>query len=551
MQVLLSDMALIIIFGSLLALVAKFLRQPLLLGYILAGLIIGPFGLNHIGEQETILTISELGITFLLFLVGIELNINKIKEVGSTVLIGGLLQVFITGIVASLLTLLFGMSLVVSFYLGLAIAFSSTLIGIKYLSEKKEMDTLHGRIVVGILILQDIIAILVISILPTISSFNPTKIIFALVNGIALIGFAFLISKFILPRLFSFASKNGELLFLTSLAVCFLFASLAQVMGFSLTIGAFLAGIMIASVPYSLDIISRVKSLTTFFNALFFVALGMQIVPSTIPAILPLVIGYVLFAIIIKVLIVYAILRKYGYEKKTAFISGLSLGQVSEFSLIIISQGILLNHLTPNILSLVILLTITTMAISTYLLGNDAAVFQRYQKILSFIDSKIKPKEESHDDHKEDLMDAEIIVNTHDKLSSAFVESLKEKKVVLIGSHITKRFKSLYGSLSEHEFLEKFDLSSLKLVISLSNDKFENKMIIKNISNNSTAILVVCASMVEDALELYEAGADYVVIPNIESEKKLISFLGIAKDDSKHVLDKIWHIENLRKTIRS
>lgn len=551
MQVLLSDMALIIIFGSLLALVAKFLKQPLLLGYILAGLIIGPFGLNHIGEQETILTISELGITFLLFLVGIELNINKIKEVGSTVLIGGLLQVFITGLVASILTLLFGMNLVVSFYLGLAIAFSSTLIGIKYLSEKKEMDTLHGRIVVGILILQDIIAILVISILPTISSFNPTKIIFALVNGIALIGLAFLISKFILPRLFSFASKNGELLFLTSLAVCFLFASLAQVMGFSLTIGAFLAGIMIASVPYSLDIISRVKSLTTFFNALFFVALGMQIVPSTIPAILPLVIGYVLFAIIVKVLIVYVILRKYGYEKKTAFISGLSLGQVSEFSLIIISQGILLNHLTPNILSLVILLTITTMAISTYILGNDAAVFQRYQKILSFIDSKIKPKEENHDDHKEELMDVEIIVNTHDKLSSAFAESLKEKKVVLIGSHTTKKFKSIYGSLSEHEFLEKFNLSSLKLVISLSNDKFENKMIIKNIANNSTAILVVCASMVEDALELYESGADYVVIPNIESEKKLISFLGIAKNDSKHVLDKIRHIENLRKTIRS
>lgn len=553
MQVLLTEIALIVIFGSIFALIAKRLKQPLLVGYILAGMLIGPYGLNYIAEQENILAISELGITFLLFLVGIELNINKIKEVGSTVILGGIMQVFITAAIVFILSFMFGMPLISSFYMGIAIAFSSTLIGIKYLSEKKELDTYHGRLVVGILILQDIIAILIVSILPTLSSFNMSEIFFSVINGIALIGLSYVISKYVLTRLFNFASKNGELLFLVSLAICFTFANIAQMMGFSLTIGSFLAGVMIASVPYSLDIISRVKSLTTFFNALFFVTLGMQIIPNTIPLMLPAIFAYFLFAMILKPIIVYLIIRSKGYERKTSFISGLALGQISEFSLIIVTQGILLNHLTGDILSLIITLTILSMAVSTYLLGTETQVFLRWQKLMDFLDSRLKIKKANFSTKNEELIHAEIIINSHEKLSSIITDAMKNRKALVVGNNSQgEKVHSIYGSLREHEILEKIDTEKVKLVISFSYDNLENKAIIQLLKKHSTAEIIVFSPSADEAVELYEIGADYVIIPEIEGDKKIASIItGFSKEDIHTVLDKIRNIEHLRRSSSS
>ena len=562
MELIIYDIAFIIIGAAIFGYIAKILKQPMIIAYIIAGLVIGPFGFNYINNEKTILAVSELGITFLLFLVGMKLNINRLKEVGKVVLIGGFLQVGLTALFSGTIMYFSGFSIIESFYLGIVLAFSSTLVVVKHLADKKEIDTLHGRIVVGVLVLQDLIVILAISILPTLQQFNFTAIGKSLLSGVAFIILAYLLSRVLLKRIFDYSAKDSELLFLSSLAICFIFAYLATLMGFTLTIGAFIAGVVIANLPYSLDIISKVKSLSTFFSALFFVALGMQIMPSTIPSIIiPLTI-LIVMAVVLKPLIVFLIIYSFGYNKKTSFITSIALGQVSEFSLILVAEGILLGHLSPNMLSLIITLTIVTMLISTYLLNNVVRVYHKYEHHLGFVDTLFKRRKNDDIVASEDtcgsLINAEVIINGYTNIEGTLLEKFMSsgKHVMIIDNDpdVVRKLKELkinciYGDLADNDIMEKIDPKKVEIVMSNVMDVHDNLFIIKKIrETNKKSIIIVNANRVNESFELYNAGADYVVIPHLEGEKRIAVLLEDFNNDiSKVISNKIKHIEQLRK----
>ena len=319
------DIGLIIIVATIVGYLARLLKQPLIPAYILTGLIIGPI-LGLVEDSNVILTLSEIGIAFLLFVVGLELNLKKLKDVASIAIFGGLMQFILLFISGFLIAIILGFVKTESVYIALIVAFSSTMVVVKILSDKRELDTLHGRIIIGFLLMQDLIAIIALSILTTLNNFSMAILVIALLKGIILLSVAVIASKFILPSLFRFAAKSQELLFLMALTTCFSFCIFAnyigQIMmyffslpffenvilgnvlellkpGFSIAIGAFIAGVSIANLPYNVEIIGKVKPLKDFFATIFFVSLGLELLLGEMHTILVPLIIFTLFVIIV------------------------------------------------------------------------------------------------------------------------------------------------------------------------------------------------------------------------------------------------------------
>ena len=251
MENLFFDIGVVIIIATVFAYIAKFLKQPLIPAYILTGVILGPV-LGLITNTDVITTLSEIGIAFLLFIVGLEMDIRKLKHVGMVASFGGIIQIVSVFTIAFIAALLLGFVVLESVYLALVIAFSSTMVVIKLLSDKKEIDTLHGKIIVGILLLQDIVAIMVLSVLATLSEFSFISLSWSILKGLIALLIALAIGKYIFPKLFTFAAKSQELLFISAVSVSLLYSIFFNYLGFSIVIGAFVAGVSLANLPYNI-----------------------------------------------------------------------------------------------------------------------------------------------------------------------------------------------------------------------------------------------------------------------------------------------------------
>lgn len=316
---LLFELSFIIIFAAIFAFLIRLLKQPLIPAYIIAGILIGPVCLGLVQDKTLVLSLSEIGIAFLLFIVGLEMDIMKLKEVSLFSSLGGLLQVFFVFLLGFFAAILLGFTNIGAVFLGLIVAFSSTVIVVKILSEKREIDTLHGRIILGILLMQDIIAIVALLLLTAVNKFSSMTILITFFKGLFLFVIAWMSTHYILPKLFKFAAKSEELLFLSSLAVCFLFSLLAVISGFSIVIGAFLAGIIIARLPYNLAIISKISPLRDFFSIIFFVSLGIQLVFTRINLVLFGLAVFLVIVLLLKPLVVMILSSVFGYKKEPHF----------------------------------------------------------------------------------------------------------------------------------------------------------------------------------------------------------------------------------------
>jgi len=276
MDVIFIQLAIILSVAFIVSYIVKLFNQPIIIGYILAGVIIGPFILKLGASTELIHTFSQLGIAFLLFMVGLHLNPKVIKEIGTSSLLIGLGQMILTFGLGFGVSLLLGFSSVTGIYIGIALAFSSTIITMKLLSDKQHLDSLYGKIAIGVLIIQDLVAIGVLMVISTISGGVALAGLGlqSLLIGLGLIVFLFLSGFYILPRLTKNIAKHQELLFLFSIFWCFLIAALFGYVGFSIEIGALIAGIVLSVSPYSVEISSRVRPLRDFFLIIFFIILG-------------------------------------------------------------------------------------------------------------------------------------------------------------------------------------------------------------------------------------------------------------------------------------
>lgn len=545
-MILLKDIGIVIIAATILAYPAKLLRQPLILAYVVAGILIGPSVLGLITNKDIIRTLAELGIAFLLFIVGLELDFRKLKDVGHVSAGCGLGQIIITFIFGFLLAGALGFGKLESFYIAFALTISSTMIVIKLLSDKNELDTLHGRISLGILLVQDIATIIVLATLASIGSltlqFFPVLLAEGLIKGLGLISIAIISSRFLLPQILRFSAKSIELLFLTALSFCSVFAAISFVLGFSIAIGSFLAGVTLASFPYNIEIISRVRSLRDFFATIFFVSLGMQ-VPLVIPLLKPTII-FSVFVLIGDAIIMMVIASLFGYVKRTAFLTALSVSQISEFSLIIAMQGLSYGHISDEVFSLITFIAVVTITASSYFITHGDSIYRRMSPFLGIFERLSKRR---NGEDKPKGIENHVILCGCDRMGKIIIKTLQKiKKEFIVIDYNPEIIKLLseqgipciYGNVEDIEILERANLKNAEMLISTIPKKDDNLVLIKEACRiNPKMRIFITADHPEEALDFYDAGADYIILPKILGGERVSEFLDIYTSDKNSIRD--------------
>lgn len=556
------ELSAVLVLATILGIIAKTFKQPLIIAYIFAGIIISFIGLFKSVDSGVLELLSTLGISFLLFLVGVELKLEDLKYVGKAAIFTGLAQIFFTVLVGFVLISALGFSPVSSAYMALGITFSSTVIIVKLLSEKHDLQSLYGKITIGYLLVQDFVAIVALMVLSGFgANQNPdfSAIVFIVIKGLLLVGFAFLASKWILNMLFRLTSASTELLFISAIAWSFLVAALGSLAGFSVAIGAFLAGVAIASSPYRIQISARVKPLRDFFTVLFFILLGASLSAGASTVLISHVILLSLFVLVGKPLIVFAVMLTLGFRNRTSFLVAVTGAQISEFSLILLAAGQNLGHVSSEAASLIAACGIVTITISSYLILKGEKIYRRMEGSLS----KIFPQK-AHDPYvtnREGLKDHAILVGG-EQMGSDILGFLKTKfkdksQIVVVdfnpGIINTLRaggYNAVFGDISDPEVLEELELGKAKLVIITDPDIDDNSHFIKFAKEKNYKGPIICTSYwIHDAVKLYEGGADFVVVPEEVGGEHIARVLSenwndlgkIKKKRSKHFEELLSH----------
>jgi len=547
-QEVLLNISLIIVLASVLTILARIIKQPAIIAYLIAGILAGPLFFNLIGSSPDsaglIQTLARIGVAFLLFIVGLHLDFRLLKEIGKVSMLAGIAEVVLVGLAGFLISLQLGFSNLSSFYIGLTIAFSSTVVVVKILSDKKEMNTLHGRISLGILIIQDILAALAIMLLPFINNSGSNMMFFAYSFGkaIILIVFVFLISAFVFNRFLNYLAKSQEALFLFGIAWALLLATAFYKLGFSIEIGALIAGVSLASSKYALEISGKIVPIRDFFVVLFFVFFGSQLAGPLSSRIIIASLILAFFVIVIKPLIIMLIMKFFGYTKKTNFLVSISLAQISEFSLIIILLGFSLGHLNQDVMNIAVLVALITICLSTYFINYSNFFCKRLLGFFDFFEGKRSKKEHGNE------RSYDIILFGYHRIGYKLLKTLKKTSESLavvdynprvVNSLASEGIDCIYGDAGNKNLLNEIDFANTKIVLSTIPDEESNLTLLEVLKEKkSRAIFIATAEQPRIALDLYNAGADYVIIPHHlggEYSSKLIEDFGLHKEKYKKI----------------
>lgn len=561
-----------------LAFISSFLlnkiKQPLIIGYIITGLIAGPLFLNILSNEEGYVAFSHIGVSLLLFIVGLNLNLKLIKDVGAISLITGIGQVLFTSFFGFFIGMLLGFNILASVLLAICLTFSSTIIIVKLLSDKKDIDTLYGKIAMGFLLVQDFIAVIILMFISSMLSFSDAQfeliLLRTFVFGLLAIFFTILLGRYFIPPLLEKIATSQELLFIFIITWCFGFASLFDILGFSLEIGALLAGITLASSSYQFEISAKVKPLRDFFIVMFFILLGSQMVPGIDPTslgtisdrldyfwenveeqLVPAVI-FSLFVLIGNPLIVLALMLLLGYSSRTGFLAGLTVAQISEFSLIIALIGKDAGYLSNSEVSMLTLVGIITITVSTYLIMYGESIYKRFEKVLrTFERSYLKDSRKGKVVEKYDAL-----VFGYNRIGYSLIKTIENiKKSYLVIDHdpqIIKKLKRedlncIYGDASNVELISGFDLKNLQLVVSTIPDLHINHLILETVrESNKSAVVILTANHIDHALDLYNRGADYVILPHLLGGNYVSSLIEKHSGNLSNIFnEKIKHMDEL------
>lgn len=569
---LLLDLGLIIIVAAVIGFLVKLLKQPSLIAYIIAGLLIGPAGLGALGvnlggfplglggEQiENIRILSELGVAFMLFYIGIETDFSKLFELRKTLLVGGVFHVFALFAISGLVVLALGIDLIQAVYIGLILAFSSTLMVVKILSDKHEINTIQGRLMIGFLLIEDILVILLLPLVQDIQAIFSLPLIWNIIgSAIILFGLAFVLSRFVLPRLISFASKSHELFYLTSLSVCFGFIGLAYTLNFSIAIGAFVGGLALSTLTQNIEIIGNIRGLRDFFATIFFVTLGMQLSFNFTAFPLQFLILALAVIYFLKPLIFFLITFLGGYGTKIAFTVAVALTQVSEFSFILLNQGYAAGTgpITQSIFSLLILLIALSMATTPYMMEHTPKLYSLASRLASrFKLSKYfarRSRLEELESFPKMKGKTHIVLAGCGALGSNLARTLSKHFNLIVIDHdpdvvsdlIQQNIPAVCASVENEEVWTKVNLKQTDLLI-ITIPRIQPSLYLLTYAKEANPKLTVFirAHYFMDAVKLYEAGADYVILPDILASNALLKtthqfletkktrFLSVLKDE--------------------
>jgi Kef-type K+ transport system membrane component KefB len=547
-----GSVGLAILAATVLAFVGHLLRQPLLLAYVAAGIVVGPhIGLGLIKDMDDIETISHFGLILLLFLIGLEIDAKKLKESGRSLLIGGVTQFPITVVLGLGFFSLLGYSLRGGaydlIYLAACCSLSSTAIVVKLLYGKFELDTLAGRITLGILVFQDIWAIVLLGIQPNLSNPDILIILFSFLKGGLLVVGSMLVSKYVLPRVFKIVAKIPELVLVSSLGWCFLVCGAAAYLNLSVEMGALIAGVAISTFPYNLDVIAKVVNIRDFFVTLFFVSLGMQI-PNPLDNVYLLVTAGMVSAFLVATRFVAVFPILYGLNNgfRVSLLTSINLSQISEFSLVIASLGLAAGHISRDTLTVIIFVFVFTSVLSTYTIKYNDPIQKALGKLLRKCGLKDVRSvgQEPPDDARREI----AVLGFHRTGSSLLQEMLEldqnkrsrarfmDKLVVIDFNPETHEslqrlgVKVIYGDVSHLDTLKHAGIEDVKIVISSIPDKIlvgtDNLKLIKLIKTVCPqAKIIVTAESSDRALQMYKEGADYVLLPHILAATNLLETL--------------------------
>jgi Kef-type K+ transport system membrane component KefB/Trk K+ transport system NAD-binding subunit len=519
--------------------IVRMLKQPLIIGYIISGIIVGPFFLNLMQGTQTLTLFSEMGIAFLLFLVGIHLSPKVIKEVGKVSLITGIGQIVFTSIIGYLISLFLGFPMLTSLYVAVALTFSSTIIIMKLLSDKDALEKLYGKISIGFLLVQDVVAMLILIVISSLSggAGAGNVLVSTLLKGGLLLAILIPVSYYVLPKFSDFFAKSQEFLFLFSISWGLGLSLLFLLAGFSIEVGALIAGIMLSISPYSYEISSKLKPLRDFFIITFFIVLGSQMAFGDISHLILPAIGLSLFILIGNPLIVMALMGLLGYSKKTGFMSGLTVAQISEFSLILISLGVKLGNLSQEILSFVTIIGLITIAGSTYLIMYSERIYEKIAGLLKIFERKnVTEKEIPKSKHDYVLFGYNRIGFS---ILKAFSKITKNYLVVDYNPDTVKELKkeginAIYGDVDDAEFLDDLRVDKASLLVSTVPDKEVNKLVLDYINmHNQRPVAILTGRQIDDAFELYAAGADYVILPHFLGGEYTARLIESAKSNRR------------------
>ena len=537
--------------------IARLLKQPLIIGYIISGIIVGPLMLNLIPNTETLQTFSEFGVAFLLFIVCIHLSPKVIKDVGKISLITGIGQVVFTSVIGYFIGIWLGFSPVTSAYIAVALTFSSTIIIMKLLSDKDSLDRLFGKISIGFLLVQDLIAIIILIVVSSFSNgVNASEIIVStFVKGGIIVVFLLPISYLVLPRLSSFFAKSQELLYLFAISWGLGLSALFLYAGFSIEVGALVAGIMLSISPYSYEVSSKLRPLRDFFIISFFILLGAQMIVGNLAALWIPAVVFSVFILVGNPLIVMILMGIFGYSKNTGFMAGLTVAQISEFSLILIALGVRVGHLTNEILSLVTLVGLITIAGSTYMIMYSEKIYSLLSKYLSVFERK-KTKRE-----KDENKDYEYILLGENRIGFSIMKSfvkLRKNYVVIdfnperVRRLSSNRINCIYGDVSNADFIDNLRVKNSKLIVSTIPEAEINLMLIEKIrAKNRNAVIITTARQISDVYSLYKTGADYVILPHFLGGEYTAKLIEKADGNKKYYsIEKQKQLKDLKERLK-
>ena len=539
MQHLVQDLTYCIGAAWLLGVLAQWLRQPAILAYLAGGFILGPRGLKWVTDQSSIDAISELGLIFLLFMIGLEIDLKKIASAGKTIFATAASQIMGGTILGVLVFWVCGFPLGKggwdALYLGVAAALSSTVIIVKVLYDKRELDTLPGRITLGILVLQDVFAIVFLAIQPNLDHLQFGVLALSLARVVALGLVAWGISRYLLPPIFRKVARLPELVLVGAIAWCFLLGELAEHLQLSRGMGALVAGVTLATFPYALDVAAKVTSLRDFFVTLFFVGLGLKIPVPTVSLLLGSA-GLAVFVIVSRFVTVAIPLHRLKQGLRTSLVPAINLCQLSEFSLAVLELGVRAGHVQEKVAG------IASVAFVGLAAGSTFAILRSDQ----LVRAAIPPLKRGGISDLDTVAQGELVRAAHGhgrggrililgffRLASSLLAELELRAPDLLPSVAVVDFnpdvhaelkrrgvKVVYGDISQRDTLVHAGIEAAEMLLctipsSLLKGTTNEKLVRSLRQLNPKAQIIATAETLPEVSRLYQAGANYVSLGRI------------------------------------
>lgn len=536
------ELSLLIVLVTVVSVIMRWLKQPLILGYIITGLIVGTVlpllaGDSYVINTDNFEIFSSLGIVLLLFIIGLGLRVSVFRKLGGVVFGVATAIMIVLGGLGLFITQAFGFSYIEGVIAGLALFFSSTIIIVKILSDKKEHTRIHGQIAIGVILFDDIVAtIALLFVAAGKNGFEMTELGLLFIKGILLAGLLILASTKLLPKLSHQFAKNQELLFLFAVAWGLGVATLFQWAGFSIEVGALFAGVSLAPLPYTLQMESRLKPLRDFFIVIFFITLGAELhLDNIVAGLAPAIILSVL-VVLLKPIVVMGVMRLFKYTKRTSFKVGIYLSQISEFSIILAVVAAAAHVIDEKLTAIITLIALITITISTYLMQYESELFAALERRIPWLREPESHREKNIND-KYDLVlfgyrrGGHEYVKTFRKMKKKF--TVVDYDPTMIETLERLHVPYMYGDATDIDFLHDVGLKHAKLIASTITHFSTNEQIIKYARRvNPEAVIICHADDYNEAEELYRMGVSYVTLPHYIGSERINHFIrknGLSK----------------------